>query len=136
MRKLAVGGPSNTQDEKTAIYEVSDSEDEDEDGEGRCAARVVIAGRERSSAPCLIAIVAVAQGSDWVVQGPGDHRCHLRRPEEELCLQGHPGEPAARGAGGAGMVHATCMHGGMLNSPSGMACPLGKASCALFCSCI
>ncbi|GAX83981.1 hypothetical protein CEUSTIGMA_g11406.t1 [Chlamydomonas eustigma] len=35
MRKLAVGGPAATQDEKNAIYEVSDSEDEDLDGEGR-----------------------------------------------------------------------------------------------------
>ncbi len=35
MRKLAVGGPANAQDEKTSIYEVSDSEDEDEDNEGK-----------------------------------------------------------------------------------------------------
>lgn len=35
MRKLAVGGQGNTQDEKAAIYEVSDSEDEDEDADGR-----------------------------------------------------------------------------------------------------
>ena len=35
MRKLAVGGQASAQDEKTAIYEVSDSEDEDEDPEGR-----------------------------------------------------------------------------------------------------
>jgi hypothetical protein len=37
MRKLAVGGPAGTQDEKNAIYEVSDSEDEDLDEEGRYA---------------------------------------------------------------------------------------------------
>ena len=35
MRKLAVGGPANAQDEKTAIYEVSDSEDEDDENEGK-----------------------------------------------------------------------------------------------------
>ena len=71
MRKLAVGGPSNTQDEKTAIYEVSDSEDEDEDGEGRCAA-CVVTSRVRIGADCNHHCCQT-QGSDWLVQGPGDH---------------------------------------------------------------